>query len=572
MSLKIMHNISSINAYGNLLKTESSLSKNLQRLSSGSRINSAADDPAGLAISQRFRAQIAGLGQAVENAENAISMVQTAEGSMNEVHNLLTAMRELAVHAANSGLNDTDMLAADQQQIESALESIDRIAATTQFGTKVLLNGANDNLVAITTNSSDIEAFGASELSAGYHYITVDSVVDAAQWINNTDLGLTDPVSVSGLAAGDHTISVIQESDSAEFYGDDITDSVVIAAGSNDDFILTLDGSAAMTVTIATGTYATVSALATAVETAVDTALAAGGFSTSEITVSASDNQLLFTSADHGSESSISIADTGVTSTSALEDLMLSSGVEIGQDAIVTLDNFENHISDVDNATDSSATLYDADGNSVAFTIGSTSDGVDLGTSILTVQATQFLASLDGGSKTRFSADVQGSIQNGADKLDITFGTDVATGTSKVKVSDNSLIFQIGGNEDQTVNLSLASMSSSQLGQINSKLSTIDVTSSAGANSAIQIIDSAISQVSTERSKLGAFQINVLESTLNSLRVSEENLQAAESTLRDTDFAVEMAEFTKNQILQQSGIAILAQANANPQVVLSLIG
>jgi len=536
------------------------------------RINSAADDPAGLSISQRFRAQIAGLGQAVENAENAISMVQTAEGALNEVHNLLTTMRELAVHAANEGLNDSVMLAADQQQIESALESIDRIADTTQFGTKVLLNGANDNLVAITTNSSDIEAFGASELSAGYHYITVDSVVDADQWINNQDLGLMDPASVSGLAAGDHVITVIQESDSAEYYSDDITGSVQIIAGNNDDFIVQLDGGSAMTVTIATGTYATVAALAAAVETAVDTALAAGGYSTSEITVSASDNKLLFTSADHGSESSILIGDSGVTTTSALEDLMLGSGVEVGQDAIVTLDNFENRLSVVDNATDSSATLYDSDGNSVWFSIGDTSEGIDLGTTILTVQAKQFLASIDGGPKSRFSADVQGTIQNGSDKLEVTFGSDVTAGTSNVKVSDNSLLFQIGGNEDQTVSLSLASMASSQLGQINNKLSTIDVTSTSGANTAIMIIDAATSQVSTERSKLGAFQINVLESTLNSLRVSEENLQAAEATLRDTDFAVEMAEFTKNQILQQSGIAILAQANANPQVVLSLIG
>jgi flagellin len=386
--------------------------------------------------------------------------------------------------------------------------------------------------------------------------------------LNNTSLGLTLPSSVSGLATGDHVMTAIQESDAAVYASDDIDfSSVVTIAASNASFMIQLDMGAAVAATIASAGYATAAALAAAIETAVDTAL---GADAAEVTVSASGNAIQFTSADHGSASSIGISDAATGS--ALETIMLSSGVEVGQDAIVTLDNFENRISEVDNTTASSATLYDASGNSVGFTLGSTSDGIDLGTTILTYQAEQFLASLDGGSKVRFDADVVGTIENGSDKLSITFGSSVASGTSILQVSDNSLQFQIGANEDQNVDLSIASMSSSQLGLINQKLSSIDVTTAAGANAAIEVIDAAISQVSTERSELGAFSINVLESTLNSLQVSEENLTAAESILRDTDFASEMAEFTKNQILEQAGIAILAQANMMPQSVLTLLG
>ncbi len=117
MALRINHNLAALNAHRNLLNTTNALNKSMQKLSSGFRINQGADDPAGLVISEQFRAQIAGLNRAIDNSEGSISMIQTAEGALNEISNLLISMRELAIHAANEGFNDADQLAADQAEI-----------------------------------------------------------------------------------------------------------------------------------------------------------------------------------------------------------------------------------------------------------------------------------------------------------------------------------------------------------------------------------------------------------------------------------------------------------------------
>ena len=154
MALRINHNIASLNANRNLNLTTTSMEKSMAKLSSGYRINVAADDPAGLVISEQFRAQIAGLDRAIQNSEGSISMVQTAEGALTEINNLLISMRELAIHAANEGFNDVDQLAADQAEIENAINTIDRIAANTQFGTKLLLDGSKENVASITSNNN----------------------------------------------------------------------------------------------------------------------------------------------------------------------------------------------------------------------------------------------------------------------------------------------------------------------------------------------------------------------------------------------------------------------------------
>lgn len=143
MGLRINHNTSAINAHRNLQMNDAQLSKSLEKLASGLEVNRASDGPAALVISEQMRAQIAGLDQAVNNSETAISMVQTAEGALNETNKLLVSMRQLAIHAANEGANDDVMLQADQQEILNSLESIDRISKNTQFGTKKLLDGSN---------------------------------------------------------------------------------------------------------------------------------------------------------------------------------------------------------------------------------------------------------------------------------------------------------------------------------------------------------------------------------------------------------------------------------------------
>ena len=143
MSLRINNNIESMNAHRNLLMNDRALSKSLERLASGQKINRAADDPAALVISEHMRAQISGMEQAIRNNEVAISLVQTAEGSMNEISSILVSLRQRAISAANVGASDQDMIDANQAEIENALASIDRVVSTTQFGHYKLLDGTN---------------------------------------------------------------------------------------------------------------------------------------------------------------------------------------------------------------------------------------------------------------------------------------------------------------------------------------------------------------------------------------------------------------------------------------------
>ena len=305
MSLRINNNIESMNAHRSLLMNDRALSKSLERLASGQKVNRAADDPAALVISEHMRAQVSGMEQAIRNNEVAISLVQTAEGSMNEISSILVSLRQRAISAANVGASDQDMINANQAEVENGLKSIDRVVSSTQFGHYKLLDGTN-----------------------------------AAKTITNED----------------------------------------------------------------------------------------GSISTQE-----------------------------------------------------------------------------------------------------------------------------------------------------------GLRFHVGPNAEHMASTSIRDMSTNQLGRIKvpegelpnksnfMSLADIDVRNEQGAQDALAIIDQSLTEVATVRGELGAFQKHTLESNLTSLQVAAENMTAAESTIRDTDMAQELATFTRNQIMTQSATAQLAQANAMPQHVLRLL-
>ena len=322
MSLRINNNIESMNAHRSLLMNDRALSKSLERLASGQKVNRAADDPAALVISEHMRAQVSGMEQAIRNNEVAISLVQTAEGSMNEISSILVSLRQRAISAANVGASDQDMINANQAEVENGLKSIDRVVSSTQFGHYKLLDG---------TNSKRIE---------------------------------------------------IQ--------------------------------------------------------------------------------------------------------------------FQIDEDGEFVLDDDDNKI----------------------------------------------IAS---------------------------------------KTTTEGLRFHVGPNAEHMASTSIRDMSTSQLGRVEvalgempnksnfMALADIDVRNEQGAQDALAIIDQSLTEVATVRGELGAFQKHTLESNLTSLQVAAENMTAAESTIRDTDMAQELATFTRNQIMTQSATAQLAQANAMPQHVLRLL-
>jgi flagellin len=192
MSLSVNFNASAMNAHRNLSQTSGALQKSIERLSSGLRVNSAADDPSGLVISEQMRAQSAGLTQAIANANDGINLTKTAEAALNEVHGLLRNMRTLAVHAANAGVNSTNDVAADQQALDDAVASIDRISSQTRFNGKQLLDGSfSSQTFQVGANSTDTESIsiGGTD-SATLGVDSLDLANDAAGAIDKIDTAI----------------------------------------------------------------------------------------------------------------------------------------------------------------------------------------------------------------------------------------------------------------------------------------------------------------------------------------------------------------------------------------------
>lgn len=570
MSLKINHNQGSLNAWRHLTNNDFMMNRTLERLSSGLKINSASDDPAGLSISEKLRAQVVSLNQAVENSEQASSMINTAEAAMNEIHNLLTSMRELAVHAANEGVNDSDALEADQAQIRSSLDTISRIADTTQFGTKYLLNGSTNNRVSILGASSvGLDRATKSTLASGTHTVTISNVT-APEGIfvdetaaSNAGLDSTVDPTPTDLNAGTHTVSI--RAATSSFIESDLgLGEAIIESGA----LLTItNGATVNTITFGADT----------VNTAANIASAINSQTTNFVASVELDGSLRIRSAQVGGAEEISLSVDGTNLTQAELGMSTLSGSD-GTTATIQLD--QGATQELSN-TPGTVTLLDGLGGQLAIdTTGAAQEDFKSATIDLTISAATFDASLDNGDEVTMRAGVESTLISGLSsggKLSTIFGNDVAAGSASISVLDNALVFQVGGNYGQSVKIGVQDMAATELGagvankSLFDSLDDVDVRSAQGAQDALLLIDKAINDVSAQRSELGAFQRNTLESNLANLRIAAENLSSAESTFRDADLALEMAEFTRLQILSQTGVAMMAQANALPQAVLRLI-
>lgn len=480
----INHNISSLNSQRQIEKNNRFSSKTLEHLSSGMKINSAADGPASLVISENMRSQITGLSQAVENSEAGISMVQTAEGALNEVNRLLVDMRQLAIHASNDGVNDDKMMSADQAEIENSLLTIERISAMSQFGTKRLLDGSRGaNGVANGDGLQFVEAGPDTKSSPISGYEVRISQVATKSYLEGTQAltqELVDAGETFTISEGGKTISFTTTA------GESVT--------SNINELESRIHEAGLNITLARFTQG-------------DNAI-----------------RISLQHKEYGSEHSFSVSSS-------------SAGL----------------LSKVAKVTDEATRGVDVKG-----TINR-EEAIGRGQVLIGKNNTQNIA----GLAVRFTGNK------------VTEEGEIA-GT--VSVFQNSLNFQVGANSGQTVSVSLKNMSPRALskGVYNQSnfdsLSDIKITNFKGAQDAIRLIDSAIDETTVERGKLGAFQKNTLQSNLNNLRVSAENLTASESVIRDADMAKEMADFTRNQIMMQASTAMLAQANQREQAVLTLLG
>jgi len=356
------------------------------------------------------------------------------------------------------------------------------------------------------------------------------------------------------------------------------------------------------TFAIGTGTFTTLSALAATINAKLTLDAVFGTYNDTTageaqkvyatVLESGGQQYLKFVTRDEGSKYSLQINETGGTGTALYSVLGLSVDniANYGTDAIVSLDGYNNTISDVryfytDASYDQRTTLYDSSDTSSRGSItldvaaAKTNGGINIGSMLLDVQARTYSVQLDGGTATVVTAGKQVQIYNsqGDESIKVKYSLTSDGGTETLYVTDQSLVFQIGANVGQTASIGIDDMSATNLGtdldgNMFTSLAEIDVTSSEGAQDSQSVIDAAIAQVSNIRGTLGSFQTNTLESNLNNLRIASENLTAAESTIRDTDMASEMSTFVKYQILLQAGTAMLAQANQIPQAVLSLFG
>ncbi len=500
MSLRINHNIQSVNGHRNMVKNDMAISKSLEKLSSGLRINRAADDAAGLIISEQMRAQITGLNTAISNTETAVSMVQTAEGALDEMNSLLNKARALALHAANEGANDTNQLTADQSELDNIISSITRIASNTQFGTKKILDGS---LARSTINTAYVTSFSPTNIAAGTYDVTV-SAAGAAGARTATTFG-----SVGTYTDVDTAIAAL--TNAANEAGLLNTSTIDIAGGAT---LSIQNGGTVLSVAVNAGTQwgEAVAALNTAL------ADANAGYS---VSVNAS-GQIAITATDKGTYSNGAVV--RIASTSSPASYVQTQAVAGGTN--VAVNNFGGQ-------------SWSVEGNRGLTLTGSAGASLTLAS---TATATTYTGAL--------------TVTNGA-------------------------LFQIGANYNQTTSVAIDSMKATDLGKgatgIASGKSLDSLRSEAwltngSAQNAIKVIDKAIDDVTNQRGALGAVQSNTLETNLNSARVTLENLTAAESAIRDVDFAAESAQFTRNSIMVQASTAMLAQANQLPQNVLKLLG
>ncbi len=574
MSLFINHNLMAANAARNLSNVYGNLATSVQRLSSGLRINSAADDAAGLAVREMMRADIAALNQGVRNASDAISMIQTAEGAMSVIDEKLIRMKELAEQAATGTYTTAQRLIMDSEYQAMAAE-IDRIASATDFNGIKLLDGS---LLTQHDGSGLKVHFGTGNESAeDYYYVSI---------------GDMKATSITGLQVGGGGQSTVIPGSGSVWR----TTGLNLAFSTTEIASLGTFGIQTSTDGTTWDIYGFTELNWDPLQDVVDR-INAGNVASNTVTFSASATTTSMNSAvididgtfyEFDSTSGI-VASVGSTIT--IGTLGLAGIEEIAslfRDAINNLaqpasglDQFAT----IDAASDPlTVNLWAYNGGASAKTISSTSGEVTLGGATFS----------GGGTRNNITAAAVMDEDGSGYELQITsepgvhvrviqpdgtvFGASAATaGGAPSSVTDSSVqLLGIGGGPIQEVSFmdetsewfSLAPTASSIVG---SSWDGANILTQSAAQAALAQIDAAINRKDTARAALGATQ-NRLENTITNLQIQAENLQAAESRISDVDVALEMTEFTRNNILTQAAVSMLAQANSLPNLALSLLG
>ena len=563
--MRIQNNLAAMNAHRVLGSNNTNTAKSLEKLSSGFKINRAGDDAAGLAISEKMRAQIKGLETAQANANDGISLVQTAEGALTEVHSMLNRMTELATKSANATIQDDVDREAIQKEVVALNKEIDRISQGTNFnGIKLLdgsLSGSSASRTGTTLNGGTVAKFekaivtglaGASTAKLDVSVITAKDIFTIDGQNFEVDWNKKDFAEIGAMLKKDFSAGTAMTATEGKLIAEKLTDALNNAAKEQ-------------------GVTGTVKAAFTGTTFTIE-------------------------SQNTGSASQTGFVGTNVIADGADRAAANSIGFNVfGTTTSIANTATANKLYNGDNLASGSVLQVDINGQKItmttaaAFTKGTTTMGA-VATQIQTqlqtavtayntnygtaagkpLTATDFTveAGKDGNLVVNYSGDVEDVQFSFSDIGDKTVASSLGlSGGSSQVGGGQGLVLQVGESSDdfQKVAVGIGNMGTTGLG-----IENIDLGTQAGASAAMDKIKAAINTVSDNRAGLGAVQ-NRLEHTLNNLGVTHENITAAESRIRDVDMAKEMMNFTKNNILTQAAQAMLAQANQQPQGVLQLL-
>lgn len=571
MPLIINTNVAALNAQRQLVQSGNEMSQAMERLASGRRVNTARDDAAGLAISNRQTSQIRGLNQAIRNANDGVSLIQTAEGALDEVTNILQRMRELAIQSANGIYSDVDRATLDAE-VQQLKAEVDRIALSTTFNGQPLLDGSLSN-VALQVGSEaneiidlEIQGFSASSLGS-----------NSGDYVSEVSTGLT---AFTTLAGGD------------ELEINDVAISSLTSASNVNELLTLINGDL-------DGKGASASTLVSVVADTAGNGVIPDG---SALVLTLTDGE--------GNDQVYRISDT-----SSLDELVSKVNAETAVDAKVNSDgklvltavNAETLTITTD-VTAATGTLSTAEFSLVLSDTSNEGRGVkieagtgltagerdDLGINVQDDDANWLGAAvtttgaINSGDLIINGVEIgaidaataaAGQVDNAIEAINllsaetgvVAFEVAGSTTTMGLRAADGAPI-QIKYGEGATPSTvqTITGFQEMNAAEGTGSVSGIQIDTAAGAQSAIDVIDVALEQINATRSDLGAIN-NRLDFTMSNLSNVSEKTSAARSRILDADYAAESSMLSRSQILQQASQAMLAQANAQPQQVLQLL-
>ncbi|MCR4315748.1 MAG: flagellin [Planctomycetes bacterium] len=564
MGLRINNNISALEALRNLHRTDSMQRGSLERLSTGLRINRASDDPSGLVISEQLRTQIGSIKQSIKNAQNDVNLINTSEAALNEVNSLLVGIRESIVFAMNTGASTPEQIAAEQRSVDRAIGAIDRIAVTTRFASRNLLNGDSDFQV------------------RSRHALIDDLKVRSVRFANNQS-SILFKLKVHDLASR-ATLKLVSgggpATTGAKSQSGRVSSNTVIVSNTTSG-VLSSGQVASLRITgslgsedIALASGATIRDLVTAVNAATSST---GVFASSApvnlpggVATDATGFSFALYSVGFGSDQTISVENITASGSNVgivgiFESTSGTYNTGLVQQGFYTADTGD----DVDARIDGAVVVADG------YEVHVTSNFLDAD-----IVLSERLYQIASNSATN---SISGSLAGSGIQFRVLHN------------SNSGLTFQINSESTSIdrVSVAISSLRSSELGRVVERENPLDTAGSNGilmqggflsdirsgagsdltenAANALFIVDEALDQVNDMRSFLGSVQKNTLDTAIASLSIAAQNLSASESSIRDLDFAAETTDFTKAQIMFQAGTSVLASANLIPQAVLSLL-